>query len=110
MASKYARQLPPTKITQNFRQGDTDVGDYGAYRILEVDIRVLKSGAAGNVSLEHSATGEPDSWRTLSATTTALTGAGQYVTVSNFLRKVRAAGDASADGTAIALVDIVAKE
>lgn len=111
MASTYKRQLPPTAIPQGFKQTDQQAGDYGAYRVLEIYMKILKAGpAAGTVFLSHNATLDPDNWRAITNATIAQDGVDAFVPVTDFLRYVRVEGNESGTGACIALIDIVGKE
>lgn len=110
MASYYKRQLEPTALTADFAQRDEDVTDFGAYNTLDVHCRVLTTGTLGNVSLEHSATGEPDSWVALSGATWDLTTAGGFVHVTGFLRFIRAVTNGTVAGSPVALIDAIGKQ
>lgn len=111
MASQYLRLLTPTNLPASFKQPDPRVADLGAFKTLEVFLRILKVGPAGqSVFLEHNATLDPDNWRAIAGATLAQNGTDIFVPVDHFLRYVRVAGSAGGDNSCIAMCDIVAKD
>ncbi len=110
MASQYHRLMDPTTLKPNLQQDLQDVFDAGAFRVLEVDVRVLKAGSAGSLLLQHAAVNEEDAYRDLAGSSVSLTGSGAYFTIQNFLRFVRWRADGNVAGDPIPLIDTVAKE
>ena len=111
MPSMYKRLPPPTVMTANYQLPDLNVVDLGAYRVLEVYIKILKPGPSNaTVFLSHNASLDPDNWKALSGASLAQNGTDLFVTVPDFLRYVRVEGNLNGDGSCIALVDVVAKE
>ena len=82
----------------------------GAYSKLEIHVRILKSGSAGNIKLQHAAVNEEDAYIDLGTATWAVTGTGSHISVSSFLRYIRWVCDGSVAGTPVIMIDIVAKE
>lgn len=89
----------------------SDPVDFGAYKTICAQIRVIKQGSAGTVELQHAATSEAAAFKTLGSSV-ALTSVGtndiQYHT--NFLRYVRWAASSSVAGEPIIVIDVIAKE
>lgn len=111
MASLYHRLLPITSLTASQVQTRDEVLDIGAYRVLEIQVRVISAGTAGNLKLQHAAVNEPDAFKDLSGASFALTPASnQVMSISNFLRYLRWVTDNGVAGGPVALIDIVAKE
>jgi hypothetical protein len=111
MASKAVRLMEPQSPAASTKQSRTEAQDFGAYRTLQVQPRVLKAGSGGNISLEHAAVNEEEAYTTISGTSVALNATSNTpITVSNFLRWVRWATDGSVAGTPLVLIDIIAKE
>lgn len=110
MASQYHRLLDPRVLYSNDVQDLREAFDAGAFKTLEIDIRILKSGSGGNLKLQHAAVNEPGAYRDLNGTSVAVTGTGNYVSVANFLRYIRWICDGAVAGDPVGLIDIVAKD
>ena len=67
MASQYFRLMDATTLFPSTDQDLRTALDLGAFTRLEIDARFLKSGTAGNLILEHSATLEDNAFRDRSA-------------------------------------------
>ena len=73
--------------------------DAGAYRELQLQMRVLSAGTAGTVELEHAAVNEEDAYTAISGTSTSLTSAANsFKTVTAFLRFIRWSVDGNPTG------------
>lgn len=110
MASQYHRLLDPRAIVANDVQNIDQAFDAGAYDKLELQCRILKTGGAGNIKLQHAAVNEEDAYIDLGSASWLVTGSGGHISISNFLRYVRWAGDNSVGGGPVAMIDIIAKE
>lgn len=110
MASQYVRLLDPRVIQANDVQDLKDAFDGGAYTKLELHCRILKSGSAGNVKLQHAAVNDEDGYIDLGNASWAANGSGGPVSISNFLRYVRWVGDSAVAGNPVVTIDLIAKE
>ena len=110
MASQYFRLMDPTSLVASTDQDLRNAIDVGAFNKLEIDCRILKSGSAGNLILEHAAVLEENAFRALATATWAVNASGGFVSISDFLRYVRWSADGSVAGACVAMIDIIAKE
>ena len=118
MASQYARLLDPHTIVANFVPGRENWLDLGAYRVLEVSFRVLKSGtgtdATALVKLQHAPVMEDEAFIDLvgatARTDSTATSIPTFVEVPAFTRYIRWVASSSVAGSPIVLIDLVAKE
>ncbi len=96
-------------MTQSLR----DAYDAGAFKQLEVQVRVLKKDTnptPGNLKLQHAAVNEEDAYVDITNATWSLGGAGGFTPIPDFLRFIRWVTDNNVQGDPIVIVDIVAKE
>ena len=110
MASETWRLLGPRVLSADDVQTLDLAFDAGAYSTLEIHVRILKSGSAGNLKLQHAAVNEEDAYIDLGTASWAVTGSGGHISISNFLRYVRWVCDGSVAGNPVIMIDIVAKE
>ena len=110
MASEYRRLLDPSTAKATVFQELREAWDAGAYRVLEVHVRVLKAGTGGNIILQHAAVNEEDAYLDLANASTALNGQGAYLTISNFLRFIRWRTDGAVAGSPVVMIEIIAKQ
>ncbi len=110
MASRYWRILDLRKLTPSLEQPRDQYIDAGAFTHLEVDVRVVVAGTAGNLKLQHAAVNEPDAFRDITTLAWPLTGAGSFLSTDHFLRYVRWVTDGAVTGSPQAIIDIVGKE
>ena len=110
MASETWRLLDPRVLGADDVQTLDLAFDGGAFSKLEIHVRILKSGSAGNIKLQHAAVNEEDAYIDLGTATWAVTGTGSHISVSSFLRYIRWVCDGSVAGTPVIMIDIVAKE
>ncbi len=110
MASRYWRVLDVRKLTASLEQPRDQYIDAGAFAHLEVDVRVVVAGTAGNIKLQHAAVNEPDAFRDLATMSWPLTGAGSFLFTDHFLRYIRWVTDAGLTGSPQVIIDIVGKE
>lgn len=111
MASLYHRLVPLQTFGASQTQPRDEVLDVGAYTTLEIQLRVLVAGAAGNLKLQHAAVNEPDAFKDLSGASWALSAtANNFTSITSFLRYLRWVTDGSVSGSPAALLDIIAKE
>lgn len=110
MASEYRRLLDPGTAKPDVFQELREAWEAGAFRVLEVHVRVLKAGTGGNIILQHAAVNEDDAYLDLAGSTTVLTGSGAYFTISSFLRFIRWRTDGGVAGSPVVMIDIIAKE
>lgn len=110
MASKHVR-LAPTKLTANYTTPDEQVVDMGAYRVVGVQRRALKTQANTSlVVVEHNSTKDTDGWLP-SAVGFKLDGTDpDFQELASFSRYIRIKAPAGADGTAVFLFDLIGKE
>ena len=110
MASEYDRRLDARELSGSEDQSVTEAWDAGQYNKLQVNFSVLTAGSAGTLKLQHAAVNEDKAYEDLSGASVNLNSAGNsFVTVSDFLRFVRWSS-ASAAGSPVALIDIIAKQ
>jgi hypothetical protein len=110
MASQSRRILDSRTMAASEKQPAAEVADFGAYRVLEMQIRVPKAGTGGNLQLQHAAVNSEDSWQNLGAAIALNATSITFTTVSDFLRYVRWTSDAGVAGSPVANVDVIAKE
>ena len=111
MASIYHRLMPQQAFAANQRPPKDEVLDLGAYRVVQVQTRILTAGGAGNLILEHAAVNEPDAFKPVpSMSWPTVTPTNDFKTINDFLRYLRWGGDGTVSGTPVALIDIVANE
>lgn len=110
MASQYHRLLDTRAIGADEVQNLNEVFDAGAFSKLELQCRILKTGGAGNIKLQHAAVNEEDAYIDLGSASWLATGTGGHISIANFLRYVRWVGDSSIAGAPVVMIDIVAKE
>ena len=111
MASQYHRLIDSVMLKPNMTQSLRDAYDAGAFKQLEVQVRVLKSGTGtGNLKLQHAAVNEEDAYVDITGATWSLSGAGGFTPIPDFLRFIRWVTDNNVQGDPIVIVDIVAKE
>lgn len=115
MASMYVRLLDPQALSASKESPREQVIDFGAYKQLNVDVRVIKAGtgtAAGTIKLQHAAVNEPDAFRNLTNASWVIdsTGTGGYLEITAFLRFVRWVTDSNVAGSPVVLIDVMAKE
>lgn len=110
MASRYYRLMDLRKRSASASQSRDPSVEAGAYRTLEVDVRVPSAGSAGKLLLPHAAVPEEDACRTL--LTFPLSGGtpGGFQSSDHFLRYLRWATDGAVAGNPQAVLDLVAKE
>jgi len=106
LASQYNRLLDSRVLGPNPSAPPQCVLDLGAYTQLEIDPRVLVTGA-GNLIIETASVNEEGTWRTIA--TIALNATSPLVQVLSFLRFVRWRTDGQVTGTPTVVVDLVAK-
>ncbi len=106
MASQYNRLLDSRVLAPNLTASPQAVLDLGAYTQLELDPRVLVTGA-GNLIVETASVNEEGAWRTIA--TIALNATSPIVQVLSFLRFVRWRTDGQVTGTPTVVVDVMAK-
>jgi hypothetical protein len=109
MASMYFRLMDAKTLSADDEGARADVLDAGAFKTLELEIRVIKTGTDGEFKLRHAATLESDAWLGLGSAISLTTATTAHVTVSNFLRFVSWEADSSVDGSPVAIVDAIAK-
>lgn len=109
--SMYHRLLDAQSIADNFEQTRDEVLDAGAYRILEVHCRILSTTGTpdGTLKLQTAAVNEPEAWDDIAGASWSLNGSGGRPQITSFLRYVRAVVVSQSSGSAVALIDIVAK-
>lgn len=111
MASTAHRILAYQTLQASQVQARDEVLDAGAYRVLQIQARVLVAGTGGNVTLQHAAVNEPDAFQDLSGASWALNATSKnFATVTDFLRYLRWVTDAGVTGIPSAVIDIIAKE
>ena len=115
MASEYRRLLDVRGLSADQQMRDDEAWDAGAYTTLQVHVRLIKAGtgsAGGQIKLRHAAVNELDAWVDLSGAqwTIDSTGAGGFLTISNYLRYISWYTDNNVAGDPIVVIDIVAKE
>jgi hypothetical protein len=110
MASQYRRLLDSRTMAASEKQLADDVFDAGAYRVLEMQVRVLKAGTAGNLQLQHAAVNSEDSWQNMGSAVAMTPTSIAFSTISDFLRYIRWTTDAGVAGSPVVVVDIIAKE
>lgn len=111
MASLYHRFLPYQTVSASQTMTRDEVFDAGAYRVLEVQCRVVVAGGGGSIKLQHAAVNEPDAFMDVSGGSWNLNATSKnYYSVTGFLRYLRWVTDGSVSGSPAVLIDIIAKE
>lgn len=111
MASQWKRLLDGATVTANWKQPKEDAFDAGAYRVLELQCRVVKPGTAGSILLEHAAVNDEAAFVALTGISWLADGStGSFKAVNDFLRYVRVAGDNAVAGSPAVILDLIAKE
>ncbi len=117
MAAQHVRMLDAQTITPNLVQPRDRWTDLGAFRVLEVQVRVIKPGTGDNagavLKLQHAPVAEDDAFSDtpvsvrVDSTAPSLPVNIQVTSFSRFLRWV--AGGAVA-GAPVAIMDVIGKE
>jgi hypothetical protein len=111
MASEYVRILDTRTLAANDAMPEKEALDLGAYRVLVVQIRVMKAGTGGAVKLQSSLTNEVGSFVDIPTLTWNVNAASNTVTASGeYGRYVRWAADGAVAGGPVVLIDVLAKE
>ena len=115
MAGSYKRLLNARTLTAGWEQPLEAAIDVGGFRRLEVQVRLVKVGTAGTLSLESAPVNEDDAYQAVAGSSVNLDGTGttdgkKQVSIDAFFRFLRVVTDAQAAGGAVATVDVVAKE
>jgi hypothetical protein len=106
MAGQYIRLMDTRVLGPNLICPREQVADLGAYTTLEIDPRVLVTGA-GNLIVETASVNEEGAFRTIA--TIALTATSGIIQITSFLRYVRWRTDANVTGTPTVVLDVMAK-
>lgn len=109
MVATYIRLLDPRVLGAGDTQDSKDAFDGGGYSKLELQCRILKSGSAGSIKLQHAAVNEEDAYIDLGSASWVATGSGGHISISNFLRFIRWAADGSVAGNPVVMIDLIAK-
>ena len=107
MASQQFRLMDARTLGPNESSDSSTILYLGAYSVLVLDPRVLKTGSAGSVIIETSATKEPGTWRDVH--TFPVNNAAAMTTVATFLRYVRWRTSSDVAGSPNVVIDGVAK-
>jgi hypothetical protein len=110
LASKHVR-IPAQKLTANYVTPDEQVIDMGAYRVVCVQRRALKTqSSTATVVIEHNSTKDVDGWLP-SPTVFKLDGTDpDFQELGSFTRYIRIKVPSQADGTAVFQFDLIGKE
>ncbi len=108
MAGQYARFLDARALAPNAVCPDNNVVDFGAFRVVIVDCRLVVLGTGGNLIIETASVKEEGAWRTV--VQIPLNAAPLLLEVQTFARYLRWRTDGAVAGGPVATVDLVAKE
>lgn len=110
MSNQYHRLLDARELTDNWVQDSDAVFDAGGYRVLEFQFRVLSSGTAGTLKVQHAAVNEPEAFTDLASMQVGLSATANLpLSCENFLRFLRCVTTGSVAGNPVAMCDVVAK-
>ena len=109
MAGIYRRLLDARAMSGSEVCERQDVLDLGAYRTLQLHVRVLKAGTGGSLKIQHTAQLQPEAWLDLGLPIALIATSDALTTETDFLRFVRWI-TSNAAGSPVAVVDVVAKD
>lgn len=117
MASQAIRLMDVSTLSASKEQMREQVADLGAFKELNVQVRVLKIGtgtdANATLTLEHASVNEDEAFLPLSSASwrvDSTASANSYLQITGFLRYVRWATGSMVAGSPVAVIDLVAKE
>jgi hypothetical protein len=118
MASQYIRILDTRALTANASSPREQVVDLGAYRVLEVMIRVVKAGTGTDptavVKLQHAPVNEDDAFLDIAVTSvrvdTTAPNVPVFIEVPAYTRFIRWSTGGGVAGAPVVVIDVVAKQ
>jgi hypothetical protein len=111
MSSEHHRFLEARTLAANLIPERTESHDFGAYRVLQVDVYVHKAGtgnAGGLFKLQHAAVNEPDRFRDIAGAAWVVdstAGNGAFKTITDHLRYIRWVTDSNVAGAPVVSLD-----
>lgn len=110
MAGIYKILYGPSKLTANFLQPVEQAFDALGYSSVDLQVRVLYPGSAGNILLQESATLDAETFTNIASSSVSVsTGSNEHIALTSLLRYIRVAGDASVAGNPLLIVELIAR-